>query len=489
MSFPNSAGVYDSIEDRSFVVSAAGLVAGGIVISAKRGPVTPKVITSAREFVDTYGLPSSDNPSMYCALRYLRRSGIITVRRVVNDAAVAEGALVATVEGQPEDHLNVTAISPGVWGNAVTVSFGTIAGSSNSFALIVKENGEEVERFEVSRNPNAVNGYGSNIFIENVVNTRSKLIRVSDNPAVEAAYNMASTITLTGGSDDTVAPTSGQINTAWDDFLNVNETPATMLINGGWAIPAVQTKMLAVAAARRVSVAILDAPQDTMSAASAMVDYRESELVANTYFGGIYGGWLRIYDQYNDKEVYIPPSGDVAGAFAYTFEVGERWDAPAGLQRGILPDVLGVSKVFTDGELDLLYTAGVNPITTRGGAAAVIWGQKTLQVQASALDRFNVVNNLLFITQRMKEALEPFVFQTNTQFTRDSVNFLLSNFLESIKLRGGLYNYAVDTSTEINTDEVIDQNQMYVDVYVQPVKAAEFIRLRTIVTRTGVTLG
>ena len=494
MSFPNSAGVYDRIVDRSFVVNAGGILAGGVVISAKRGPVEINTVTSAREFIDTYGVPSRDNPSMYAALRFLRRAGILTVRRVINDALAAEGvySINTGTEETPvlEDMFEFTAANPGVWGNNVVVSFAAIEGATaDEFAVIVSENDVEVERFEVSRDPDAKNGFGANIFIETVINTRSNYIRVSDDPSVAGLPVFTETVELSGGADDTLAPSSGDLILAWEEFKNVDEVPAQLLINAGWATPAVQQKMLEVAQARKDAVAILDVPQDTANDVDAMIAYRKTELLANTYFGGLYGGWIRIYDEYNDREVSIPPSGDVAAIFVYTLEVAERWDAPAGLQRGIVPNALGVSKILTEGERDLLYIAGINPVTTYGGAAAVIWGQKTLQVAASALDRFNVVNSVLWMNQRMVQALQPFVFQPNTKFTRDSVNFLLSSFLENIQLRGGLYGFYVDTSENINTPFVIDNNQMLVDVYIKPTRTAEFIRVSTIITPTGVQLG
>jgi hypothetical protein len=486
MSFLNSAGVYDRIVDKSFVVNAGGVLAGAIVVSADKGPTGLTIITSAREFMSTYGTPTSDNPSLYAALRFLSRAGILSVVRVVNNATTATGSL----DSNGTNYATFSAANPGAWGNTVTVSFSKGTNQPTGvFNVIVKLSGDEVERFEVSRNPTAKNGYGSNIFVENVINGRSKYITIVDNPTAVGDYSVSSVVTFTGGANDTLAPTSGAIISAWDKFADTQSVPANILINAGWAVPEVQVKMIAIAEARKDAVAILDVPESSLGSVQDMITYRQTTLAANSYFGALYGGWLRVYDQYNDQNVTIPASGDVAAAIIRTIEDGERWYAPAGLQRGVIPNALGTSKNFDEGERDLLYTAGINPVTAINGIAAVIWGQKTLQIAASALDRLNVVNTLLWINQRMARALQPFVFEPNTTQTRDSVNFLLSSFLENVKLRGGLYDFYVDTSTNINTPFVIDQNAMYVDVYVKPVKTAEFIRLSTIVTPTGVKLG
>lgn len=487
MSFPNSPGVYDRIVDKSFIVSSSGLVSGGIVITSDKGPTDLNTITSAKDFIDTYGLPDTDNPSKWAALRFLARGSVLSVVRAINDAVSASGTLLKAAN----PHLDVEAENEGVWGNLITVTFADLSATEGAgvFNLFVNYDGEVVETFKASRDVNAKDGYGANIFVENVVNGRSKYITVADYPTETGDYDYSATVTLAGGLDDTVAVTSGQINTAWDLFQNGDDVPATLLINAGFASVEVQNKMLSVAAIRKNSVAILDVPQLDNADVAAMILYRDTTLNANSFYGGIYGGWITIYDQFNDREVDIPPSGDVAGIFAYTVEVGERWDAPAGIQRGIIPNALGVTKVFNEAERDLLYLNGINPVTSIGGANAVIWGQKTLQRQASALDRFNVINFILWANQRMREALQPFVFQPNTKFTRDSIKFLLDSFLEGVKQRGGVYDYYVDTSEEINTPTVIDENQLLVDVFIKPTRTAEFIRQSVIVTPTGVSFG
>lgn len=486
MSFLNSPGVYDRIVDRSFVVNAGGIVAGAIVINSKRGPVGPTAITSSRDFITRYGIPEPDMPSMYSALRYLNRGGILYVNRVVAyDDSPASGML---GDGCSTNYMTFTAENPGSWGNQVSVRFSKHPTQGEPWYMVsVIEKGEEVERFEVTTQTGYKNGYGENVYIEDVINTRSRMVRVEAGPDIGGSIPPDSTAFLNSGFDSSVAPTEGELILGYQEFENTNEISVSFIINAGWASLGVHNAIIEVATARKDAVALLDIPQSANTSVEDIITYRD-DLGANSYFAGLYAGWVRVYDPYNDREVEIPPSADIAAIFARTFETAERWDAPAGLQRGVIPNALGVTKVFTEGERDLLYTAGINPVTTYAGTAAVVWGQKTLQRQASAMDRFNVVNLVLWLNTRFVEALQPFVFEPNTSFTRDSVNYLLSNFLENIRVRGGLYDFSVDTSEEINTPVVIDNNQMLVDVYVQPTRTAEFIRVSTIVTPTGVTL-
>jgi len=485
MTFGVSAGAYSGIVDKSFVINGSGVLSGGIVITSKKGPRGMNVVTSATEFTNLYGKPTMDNPSMFCALRFLNRGNILSVYRVIVDATVAEGELLVGTD----PIFTVTAASEGAWGNKIKVHVEPVENPTfDSVYILVEDDGVVVEKFEVSRDTEARNGFGSTLFVEDVVNKRSRYIRIDDDPSVAGNYPTGATVNLTGGSDDSVAPSSGAIIAAWDEFINPELVPANILINAGWAVPAIHQKMLAVAEQRRDSVAILDVPEETSTSVQDMVLYRKTLLGADTYYGGLYGGWLRVYDPEADREVLIPPSGDVAAVFVHTSTVAERWDAPAGMQRGVIPNAVGVSIVMSEGERDMAYEAGINPVTSYGGANAVIWGQKTLQLRQSALDRFNVVNLVLWLNERMTESMRPYVFQPNTKETRDSVNYLISNFLGDIQKRGGLYDFYVDTSDELNTAQVIDNNQMLVNVFIAPTRTAEFIRISTTIAPTGVTL-
>lgn len=487
MSFPNSPGVYGSIVDRSYVVSGSGLMVGAIVVTATKGPVVPTMVTSITQLIDMYGEPSSVHPSLYCAERFLRRAGLLNVCRVVTSAIAAQGALTVTTGGTTETILEVKAANPGTWGNNIAVSFTTLATEgAGVFRMHVKYNGVEVETFDVSRNPNAKNGYGANIFIENVVNTGSNYVRVSDKPLVAGDYQTATDVALTGGTNDTVAPSDGVVASGWDNFADENAQPAEILINAGWATSAVANKMVAIAAGRKNCRAILDVPFAARNSVVDMVSYRNTGSQINNYLAALYGGWVKIDDPYTGAKIDIPPSGDVAAAFVQTVTNDSYWAAPAGNPNGVILGAIGVSKIFTESEMDLMYTSGINPVTAYDGNNAVIMGQRNLQRAASSMDRCNVVNNVLDMRINILNALKPFVFKNNTAFMRQNVDYLIRNYLTNRMNRGGLYGFEVDVSEAINTPYVIDNKQMLVRVYVQPTQVSEFIKVDLIITPTGV---
>jgi hypothetical protein len=166
--------------------------------------------------------------------------------------------------------------------------------------------------------------------------------------------------------------------------------------------------------------------------------------------------------------------------------IANPWDAPAGIDRGTL-SVLDARKVWSMDDIGKLYDKNLNTTRFIRGTGHVMWGQKTAQLKRSALDRINVRRNLLYIENNIEPALLPFVFENNTDKTRLRIFTIVDEFLAGVQAGGGLTAYQVVCDTTNNTPTVIDSNQLNVDIYVQPVRAAEFIQFTTVVTRSGVS--
>lgn len=482
MTFPISAGVYPREIDKSFIVPAVANSIGGIVIHSDKGPTGElTLITSNQEFIDKFGKPAPDEPSMYSALAFLEQGKNLLVARAINDAVTASFPVVDTATSLVTV-FTINAANEGLWGNSITITTTTETTYGDVFTITVKYGGVTVEEFEVSRNTTALDGFGRSQYIEDVVNNQSEYIRIVDTVNTDA-WTALTDEALVSGSDDTVVPTDAQINTEWDRFANKAEVEVSLLINGGWDNETVQGKMISIAEARADCIAILDVP-DTETTVAGMVTYVSTTLNANSSYAAIYAGWPYIYDQYNDKKLYVPPSGYVAAVFAKTAEVSEVWYAPAGVRRGLL-NVLGVSKVFSEGERDTLYTAKINPIQNFTGEGIQVYGQKTLQTQASALDRVNVRMLMITLEKAITRALRPFVFEFNDVFTRENIASIINNYMTDIKTRRGVYDYLTVCDTTNNTATVIDQNKLIVDLYVKPTRVAEFIRLNAVITATG----
>jgi len=289
-----------------------------------------------------------------------------------------------------------------------------------------------------------------------------------------------------GGGSDGSAVTSSQIVQGWAQFEDSEEVTASILMSGGYTAAAVLQKMDDVAGSfRRDCVAILDAPFGQTDA-NTLVAWRNDTLAINSSYSAVYSSWLQIYDSYNDKTLYIPPSGYVGASLAYTDLVSEPWFPPAGLNRGLL-NVLDVEKAWNQNERDLLYPSQINPIRKHSSGGTVIWGQNTLQTKTSALSSVNVRRLMIVIEVAITAALEYFDFEPNDRFTRIYITNMIDSYLRTIKSKRGVYDYRVVCNTTNNTGDVIDRKELNVDVYVQPTRAAEVINLQAIITRSGVS--
>jgi hypothetical protein len=205
----------------------------------------------------------------------------------------------------------------------------------------------------------------------------------------------------------------------------------------------------------------------------------------NNSYATAYWPWVQVFDA-TGQQVWVPASTMIAGVYAYNDSVSEPWFAPAGINRGGLDTVLMAERKLTSANRDTLYTGKVNPIATLNNKA-VVFGQKTLQTRASALDRVNVRRLLIALKSYISQVANNLVFEQNTAATRNNFLAQVNPYLESVQQRQGLYAFKVIMDDTNNTPTVIDQNQMVGQIYVQPTKTAEFIYLNFNVTPTGAT--
>lgn len=205
----------------------------------------------------------------------------------------------------------------------------------------------------------------------------------------------------------------------------------------------------------------------------------------NTNYAATYANWVKNYDPYSDKDCWLPSSGYAAAVFARTDTIAQPWIAPAGLNRGLLNNIVDIAFNPNQKQRDFLYTIAMNPIVLFPGDGYTIFGQKTLQNKPSAFDRINVRRLFLTLERAVQRTIKYFVFEPNTEFTRTRVRNTITPVFELAKNTEGLYDYLIVCDERNNTPDVIDRNELSVDIYIKPVKAAEFILVNFIATRTG----
>jgi phage tail sheath protein FI len=205
----------------------------------------------------------------------------------------------------------------------------------------------------------------------------------------------------------------------------------------------------------------------------------------DTSYAATYWPWVRIVDPATGKQVWVPASTVVPGVYAFNDKVAAPWFAPAGINRGGLSTVLQAQFKLSQGNKDTLYSSNINPLATLPKNGVVVYGNKTLQKAASALDRVNVRRLMIELKSYIRQIADTVVFEQNTIATRNSFVARVTPFLEGIQQKQGLYAYKVVMDATNNGPAVIDQNQLVGQIYIQPTRTAEFISLDFILTPTG----
>ena len=207
--------------------------------------------------------------------------------------------------------------------------------------------------------------------------------------------------------------------------------------------------------------------------------------LANSSYACTYGNWVKINDGNSGVNFWCPFSGFAAADMANVDSNFQPWYAPAGFIRGRVGNALAVAITPNQKERDSLYKISVNPIAFFPNEGINIFGQKTLLKQPSAFDRINVRRLFLYLEKATKKTAKFFIFEPNTFYTRQRVVSTLRPIFERAKNTEGLYEYLLVCDDRNNTPDVIDQNELIVDIYIKPVRAAEFILINFYATRTS----
>jgi hypothetical protein len=211
----------------------------------------------------------------------------------------------------------------------------------------------------------------------------------------------------------------------------------------------------------------------------SIVSLEETNIDSN--YTATYYPWILVRDTTNNTQVYIPPTGEVCRNLALTDNVAFPWFASAGYSRGLVNSVKARLKLTQD-ERDILYQGRINPIATFSDVNTVIWGNKTLQVRESALNRLNVRRLLLQARKLISAVAVRLLFEQNDQIVRQQFLDTVNPILDAIRRDRGLTDFRVTVSSD---PEDIDRNTMSGKIYIKPTRSLEFISLEFVITPTG----
>jgi hypothetical protein len=305
---------------------------------------------------------------------------------------------------------------------------------------------------------------------------------------------------LSGGADD-YSYTSGEIQSAYDEFLDTEATEIDFVLMGGSMSTENDTiakaqAVAAVANSRKDCIAFISPYTGSQVATNGGTALTQTQQLDNTldFFANISSssfvvldsGVKYTYDRFNDKYRYIGCNGDVAGLCVSTSAILDDWFSPAGLNRGGIQNVVKLAFNPNKAQRDDLYTNRVNPIVSFPGSGPVLFGDKTGLASPSAFDRINVRRLFLNVEKRARALAESVLFEQNDVTTRAGFNASISSYLSEVQARRGVTDYLVVCDGTNNTPEVIDRNEFVAELYLKPTRSINYVTVTVTATRTGV---
>lgn len=303
-----------------------------------------------------------------------------------------------------------------------------------------------------------------------------------------------------GANDDA---RRGTITTALQAAINSNDAIRSenfeynLILCPGY--PEVVDEMISLAESIKEEAFVIADTPFNMNASEVVAWANTTERFTSVHIAYYYPH--AIASNINGKNIFVSASSLALRTYAYNDEVAELWFAPAGLRRGLVTGISNVGYVsgqlgspttfeelhLNQGQRDDLYKyfTNLNPITFFPGRGIVVWGQKTSAPAASAMDRVNVSRLMKYIKRMLRKHTLSFVFQPNDQITRDNLKALADDFLGELIVKRGLYDAVTICDTSNNTPDRIDRNELYLDIALKPVKAAEFIYIPIRIVNTG----
>lgn len=524
MGFQVSPGINISEVDLSQVVPQVSTTEGAIAGVFAWGPVLERqLISNESELVRTFGKPVTgyNIETFFTASDFLSYSNILHVVRV-NDGNTAYADANTGISANLDE---LTAKYPGEYGNSlqvVIVDQNTYANSTyenyfddaptnanNVHIAVVDVNGKWADtansiielHTDISLDDGTTSVGGRNNFLPDVLEQSSRYIAATSGFAtsLKTYFTSANAVfdeTFTGGADGNSESDIGlnDITGGYEQFLPSNEVDVSLIMQGkarGSGNDGELANFLIqnICEVRKDCIALIspayeDVVNNSGEISTDVIAFRNT-LTASSY-GVVDSGYKYRYDRYNDRYVYTPLNGDIAGLCARTDYNRDPWFSPAGYNRGIIKNVVKLSWNPNKAERDQLYKNGVNPVISQAGQGILLFGDKTLAGVPSAFDRINVRRLFIILEKSISRASQSALFEFNDEFTRAQFINLVEPFLRDVQGRRGIFDFKVVCDTTNNTAEVIDGNRFVGDIYVKPARSINFIQLNFVAVRTGV---
>lgn len=508
-------GVFYKQRDISQIVVGADSSVGGAAGTARWGEVDKlQPLNNFDQYIQIFGKPvsPSETPMHYQALGFFKQGGAMYVVRPQGNSKYGSAEALDDAEMQPggspltnlplaPSGSNVAGLYtrfPGVHDEGdikinIFDSDDTTGFFSIQVGIATINNGVNLdtgdpffEEHVVSVLSTAKDGFGRSAFIEDVLERDSQLLRgrAKENATVaEVPINSTSLVALSQATY--VSATASEIQLAYEKFNSLSESTIDLLFPGEFSV-ATLNKVIETAQTRGDCFAIISpdiSETYTVDGISGTTGWK-SNITTLPEYAAAYANTYKVRDTFNDRDVIVPIGGFVAGAYAFNDFVAAPWYAPAGPRRG--RQFADLNNVWSEGDQDTLYNRNLNFVTKTPANGVTLQGQKTLLSANSALSRINVERLILYIKRNVLAFLEDFIYEFNNEFNRSLIEAGVKAFLESVGV--GLTDFRVICNSINNTAQVIDENKLVCDIYIKPVRVAEFLFLKSTITSSAVDL-
>ena len=501
------------------VQSTTGAMAGAF----RWGPVeTPTLVQNEAELAEEFGSPSDSFAQDFLSAAYfLRYSNALQVVRAIDTTTgknACDSSDAATIIKNRDAWDNGTfstgrvfAKYPGELGNSLQVvwSDGTNwSGWSSTYAnqfdaapsgeehhilvldqdgVITGTAGTVLERYPfVSATAGATNADGSSNYMKDVINRGSNYIWMNEVVDSTGSYSLVG-----GTTGDT--PGTDDLQTAYDELEDKDTISVDFLIAPGMTTATDQETMVddlvtTAGTTRKDCVVVTSPAKNSVVGNADPVTATVADAADYTYSSYLFvdNNWLKVYDKYNDKYVYIPAASSTAGIMAASDANSAPWFSPAGSRRGAYLGVTSLSYTPTKAQRDTLYKAGINPIANLPGQGILLYGDKTHMNRPSAFDRVNVRRLFNVVERAIALAARNTLFELNDEFTRAEFVNIVEPFLREIKGRRGITDFRVVCDETNNTGAVIDRNEFVANIFIKPARSINYITLNFVAVRSGV---
>lgn len=381
--------------------------------------------------------------------------------------------------------------------------------------LITNTPGAILEAYELSPFSDSRNKLtGLSDFYADVVRNRSRWIYFGGAFDIDDYRSELSSVVITftdGSNNDTNAlPETSNVGLdeyidGYDLFRNPEEVSISLIIAGNalrneWGavlanyisqnICEVRKDCIVFASPRAESVlsnaTIVGSIEDSSSKLNAVL--ADVQDLGSSSYMIVDNNWKQIYDKYNDNYVWVPTCADHAGAYAQVDNTQQGWVSAGGVTKGKIKNCIKLAWSPNEAERDILYKAGINPITNLPAYGSTIYGDKTLlRNDGSAFSRINVRRLFIILRTSIVKSAQNLLFEFNDEYTRRRFDSIVRPFLADVKNKNGIDDFYIEAGTTVNTPQVIQSNQFIGKILIKPKYSINFIQLDFVAVGQSVT--